>query len=103
MQFVHNGVATRVVTMISFGRVILLGHDFDLAVHRVLLVYRVIFLGINVIHDDCPPCSLRSVDVLVTAILGVCRCVIQFFYAISLNIVSLWSKKVQFGSGSRSC
>ena len=102
MQFVHNGVATGEVTMISFGHVILLGHDFDLVVHRVLLVYRVIsFLCIIVIHDDCPPCSFRSVDVQVTAMLGVCRCVIQFFYAISLNIVSLWSKKVQFGSGSR--
>ena len=36
--------ATRVVTMISFGHVILLGHDFDLVVHRVLLVYRVILV-----------------------------------------------------------
>ena len=44
LQFVHNGVATGVVTMISFGHVILLGHDFDLVVHRVLLVYRVILV-----------------------------------------------------------
>jgi hypothetical protein len=71
-------------------------------VHLVLLVYRIILVHI-VLDDDCAPCSLWSADALVTVKWGIRRCVIQFFYAISLNIAIVWSKKVQFGSGCRSC
>ena len=58
---VHCGV----VAMISFKHAVHLGHDFKLAVHLVLLVYRIILVHI-VLDDDCAPCSLWSADALVT-------------------------------------